>query len=354
MKNMKKSSFVVSALLAVILVLSACGGGSTGGNGGNAGTNNGAGNAQGGTKAGENFRIGMVTDRGGVNDKSFNQTAWEALKQLEGDTGAKVKYLESKTDADLIPNMNQFIKDGYDLTWGIGFLFEDAAKTVAEQNPDAKIAVIDTVVDLPNVESVTFAEHEGSFLVGVVAGLTTETNKVGFVGGMEMPVIKKFEAGFRAGVAAANPDAKVLVNYVGDFNKPDQAKVAASTFYNDGADIIFHAAGGSGNGVFSEAKDRAKSGKKVWVIGVDKDQALEHGDDVTLTSMIKKVDQAVLRVSNDLIAGEFKGGEVTVLGLKEDGVGLPETNKNLTDEVLQQVEEFKQKIINGEITVPTK
>jgi len=166
-------------------------------------------------------------------------------------------------------------------------------------------------VEAPNVASITFAENEGSFLVGVVAGLMTKTNKIGFVGGIEIPVIKRFELGFVEGVKAVNPDAKVTINYTGAFDKADLGKAAAASLYNDGADIIFHAAGGTGNGVFNEAKERNKAAaadKKVWVIGVDKDQSLEFGDDVTLTSMLKRVDEAVYRVSKELIEGNFPAG----------------------------------------------
>ena len=305
--------------------------------------------------SGKDFKIGMVTDIGGVNDKSFNQSAWEGLKALEKQTGVKVKNLESKGDADYTPNLNQFVKDGYNLTWGIGFLMGDALKTVATQNPNAKLAIIDNVVEAPNVESVTFSEQEGSYLVGVVAGLTTKSNKIGFVGGIDIPVIKRFEAGFVAGVKAVNPNAKVQINYTGAFDKPDLGKAAAATIYNDGADVIFHAAGSTGNGVFNEAKDRAKNGKKVWVIGVDKDQSLEFGDEVTLTSMLKRVDTAVIRVSKDIIDNKFQGGKVVTLGLKDDGVGLPETSKkNVSAEILKKVDEYKAKIISGEIKVPEK
>lgn len=304
---------------------------------------------------GKDFKIGMVTDIGGVNDKSFNQSAWEGLSLLKKQTSANVKNLESKGDADYVPNLNQFVKDGYNLTWGIGFLMGDAVKTVATQNPNAKLAIIDNVVEAPNVESVTFSEQEGSYLVGVVAGLTTKTNKIGFVGGIDSAVIKRFEVGFLAGVKAVNPGAKVQLNYTGAFDKPDLGKAAAATLYNDGADIIFHAAGSTGNGVFNEAKDRAKNGKKVWVIGADKDQSLEFGDDITLTSMMKYVDQAVIRVSKDVISNKFQGGKVVTLGLKDDGVGLPETSKkNVSADILKKVDEYKAKIISGEIKVPEK
>jgi len=296
----------------------------------------------------------MVTDVGGVHDNSFNQSAWEGLQELASKYKVKVDYLQSQSDADYVPNLNQFVKGGADLTWGIGFLMGDAVKQVADQNPDAKLAIIDAVVDAPNVASVTFKEHEGSFLVGVVAGLMTKTNKIGFVGGMEIPVIKRFEAGFVAGVKAVNPDANIIINYTGAFDAPDQGKAAAATIFNDGADIIFHAAGATGDGVFNEGSERKmRNNEDVWVIGVDKDQALTFGHEITLTSMMKRVDQAVMRVSSDLIEGRFQPG-LTELGLAENGVGLPENNPNIPQEVLDKVKEFEQKIISGEIQVPSE
>jgi basic membrane protein A len=302
---------------------------------------------------GKGFNIGMVTDVGGVNDNSFNQSAWEGLQRYEAESGAKVKFLQSKGDADYLTNLNTFAKDNYNLTWGIGYLMGDAMKAVADQNPKNNFAIIDNVVKAPNVESVTFSENEGSYLVGVIAGLTTKTDKIGFVGGIKGEVIGRFEAGFIAGVAAVKPSAKVLVNYTGAFDKPDLGKAAAATLFNDGADIIFHAAGSTGNGVFNEAKDRSKDGKKFWVIGVDRDQSLTFGDDITLTSMVKRVDKAVELISKDLVGGKFQGGKVTVLGLKEDGVGIPATSsKNVSADILKKVEDYKTKIISGEIKVP--
>ncbi|WP_233163187.1 MULTISPECIES: BMP family protein [unclassified Cohnella] len=304
--------------------------------------------------SGQGLKIGMVTDTGGVNDNSFNQSSWEGLQQLSQETGIEVKYLQSKADSDYLPNLNQFAKQNYDLTWGIGYIIADSMKLSAEQNKDARFAIIDNVVEMPNIQSVTFAEHEGSFLVGVVAGLTTQSNKVGFIGGLEIPVIKRFEAGFKAGVAAVNPNATVSVNYTGAFDKPDLGKAAAATLYNDGVDILFHAAGSTGNGAFNEAKDRVKNGQKVWMIGVDKDQSLIFGNEVTLTSMVKRVDEAVKLVSKSVIDGTFQGGTVLSLGLKDNGVGLPADNPNLSQEVLDKVEEYKAKIVSGEIEVPTE
>lgn len=346
MKKMLSLSLVM--LLAVSVMLAGCGskpkeetnaGGDTGGTS---------------TEAKSDLKIGMVTDVGGVNDKSFNQSAWEALQATETETGTAVKYLQSKSDEEYIPNLNEFVKNGYDLTWGIGFQLADAIKTVAEQNPDSKLAIIDSVVDAPNVKSVTFAEEEGSYLVGVVAGLTTKSNKIGFVGGMESPLIKKFEVGFREGVKAVNPDAQFISNYTGAFDKPDLGKAAAATLYNEGVDIIFHASGATGNGVFNEASARKKQGQDVWVIGVDKDQSLEFGDEITLTSMIKKVDEAVKRVNKEVVDGTFAGGSEN-LTLKENGVGIADTSTaNVSADTLAKVEEYKEKIISGEIKVPTE
>lgn len=350
-------------VLAFTLILAGCGNNNAANNGGTTNTGN-AGNTADNTQAGNGetatdaskIKVGLVTDVGGVNDKSFNQSAWEALTELNKETGLQTKYLQSNQSSDYVPNLNQFVQGGYDLTWSIGFDLGDATLQVAQANPNAKMAIIDNVVDAPNVESVTFAENEGSFLVGVVAGLTTKTNKIGFIGGMESPVIKRFEVGFQAGVAAVNPDAKVTVTYAGAYDKPDVGKSLASQLFNDGADIIFPAAGQTGNGVFNEAAARNQAGgaNKLWVIGVDKDQSLEFGDEVTLTSMMKRVDVAVKNVTQQVIDGTFKGGQVTNLTLKEDGVGLPEENPNLSQEILDKVEEFKQKIVNGEITVPAE
>ncbi|SET93061.1 BMP family protein [Paenibacillus sp. NFR01] len=360
MKKVFKLSLVM--LLAFTVILAGCGNNNNNANSGNAGTgDNAATNAGTATNAPTeapktDVKVGLVTDVGGVNDKSFNQSAWEALEALNKETGVEIKYLQSKSNADYEPNLNQFVQGGYNLTWGIGFDLGDAVKKVADENPNANLAIIDSVVDAPNVESVTFSENEGSFLVGVVAGLTTKTNKVGFIGGMESPVIKRFEVGFKAGVEAVNPNAKVTITYAGAYDKPDTGKSLAATLYDAGNDIIFPAAGATGNGVFNEAKSRNKAGgSKVWVIGVDKDQSLEFGDDVTLTSMIKRVDEAVKKVSQQVVDGTFKGGTTTVLGLKDNGVGLPETSKaNVSPEILAKVDEYTKQIIDGTIVVPAE
>ena len=304
----------------------------------------------------KDFKLGMVTDLGSVNDKSFNQSAWEGLQRLNKDKGYEVKYLEPKADSEVEPSLLQFVNSKTDLTWATSSTLADAVTTIAGNNPDAKLGIVDAEVEgIENVVSVSFKENEGAFLAGVVAASMTETDKIGFVGGMEIPVIQRFHAGFEAGVKAVNPDATVVANYVGVFNRVDMGKSAASTMYNDGVDIIFHAAGGTGNGVFNEAQERFGNGEKVWVIGVDKDQSLEFGDDITLTSMMKNVDNAVYEISEKTAEGNFPGGEVVSLGLAEDGVGLATTSdKNVPKDVLDLVEDYKTKIISGEITVPEK
>ncbi|TPG69712.1 BMP family ABC transporter substrate-binding protein [Brevibacillus laterosporus] len=312
-----------------------------------------SGNASGEAK--KHLKIGMVTATGTVNDNSFNQMTWESLQKFGIDTGAEVQYLQSASDSDIIPNLNQFIKDKWDLTFGVGFLMSEQVQKVAKDNPEAKIAIIDSVVDAPNVTSIVFKEHEGSYLAGVAAALSSKTGKIGFLGGIEMPVIKRFEAGFTAGAKAAKPDIKIVPIYTGAFDKPDLGKSTASTMFNQGVDIVFHAASSTGDGLFNEAKDRHAKGENVWVIGVDMDQAKVFGEDITMTSMVKRVDEATYRVSTDLLNGKFDGGKAVSLGLKENGVGLAEsTKKNISDDIWKKIEEFKQKIINGEITVPDK
>jgi len=340
---MKKVLSVLSvATLSLSLVLAGCGSkpeaqpqGQTGASGGEAGG------------SAPTIKVGMVTDVGGVNDNSFNQSAWEGLQKLQTELNLpkdNVNYLQSTSDAEYVPNLTQFVKDKWDLTWGIGFLMGDHLKKVASENPESKLAIIDAEVDAPNVESVLFKEHEGSFLAGVVAAKMSKTKKVGFVGGVEIPVIKRFELGFEAGVKAADPSVEVIKVYTGAFDKPDLGKSTASQMYGQGADIIFHASGGTGDGVFNEAKDRKAKGQDVWVIGVDKDQSLTFGDEITLTSMVKRVDEAVYLVSKDLTEGKFEGGKIKWLGLAEDGVGLASTsNKNVPEDILKQVEEYKQK-----------
>ncbi|OZM58050.1 BMP family ABC transporter substrate-binding protein [Lottiidibacillus patelloidae] len=345
---MKKFSFLMATVLAAGTLLAACGG---------------ADDKTGTTGDYDGFKVGMVTDTGGVDDKSFNQSAWEGLTKFGQDFDIPekdgYKYLQSNNDADYQPNLKKLVRDGFDLSFGIGFLMAGDVKEVALQKPESKFAIVDMVVTddegnlIPNVANITFAEEQGSFLVGVVAGLHTKTNKVGFLGGVNFDLIKKFENGFKAGVKSVNPSAKIIVQYADSFVDVAKGQLIANSMYSQGADIIYHAAGGTGLGAFTEAKDRSKKGEEVWVIGVDKDQHQEGmPENVTLTSMVKRVDNAVYDVSKKTKEGNFPGGQVLSYSLADGGVGIAPTTDNVSEEALAKVEEYKQKIINGEITVP--
>lgn len=296
------------------------------------------------------MKIAMVTDVGGVNDQSFNQSAWEGLKRAEKDFGIKVAYKESKQDADYAPNMETLTDAGYDLIWGIGFLMGDAIKDTAEINPDQKYAIIDFAYgpETPkNVACAVFQEEEPSFLVGYIAGKMSKTNKVGFVGGIKFPLIEKFEYGYMAGVKLANPGAEVLRQYAESFTDAAKGKAIANNMYQQGADIVFHASGGVGDGVIEAAKEKGK-----WAIGVDKDQNFLAPDNV-LTSAMKRVDNAIYDIGKRLIDGQFAGGETVVYNLKNDGVGIaPTSDKHVPADILKEVDGLISKIKAGEIVVP--
>lgn len=349
----RKYGVALSLLLAASTILGACGAGEKEENTQGAG----------GKEKAADFKVAMVTDTGGVDDKSFNQSAWEGLQKFGADNnleeGKGFKYLQSSAATDYAPNLNALVREDFNLVYGIGFLLGDDVKKVALQQKDANLAIVDMVVTddkgefLPNVANITFKEHEGSFLVGLIAGKQSTTGKVGFIGGVEGELIKKFENGFKAGVKAANPDAEIVVQYAEDFNAPEKGTQIANTMYSQGIDIIYHAAGGTGNGVFTEAKNRAKQGQKVWVIGVDKDQH-EEGmpENVTLTSMVKRVDTAVYEVSKMAMEGKFPGGTIVEFGLDNEGIGIAPTQDNVSEESLALVKEYQDKILAGEIKVP--
>lgn len=318
-----------------------------------------AGNA---TEEKVDFSLAMVTDVGGVDDKSFNQLAWAGIEGFGKEHGLKkgdggYDYLQSQSDADYANNLNNLVRRDFDVVYGIGFLMEKPIETIAKQIPDAQLAIIDSVVDAPNVASVMFKEQEGSFLAGVAAALMSESKQIGFVGGMEIPVIERFEAGFLAGVKEVDPSIKVDVQYTGKFDDAALGKTTANRMYSSGVDIIFHAAGGSGNGVFAEAKERKTKDKNanVWVIGVDSDQYAEGavGDtNVTLTSMQKRVDVAVQNIAKEAMEGNFPGGKTVTYGLAEEGVQLADSRGAISDDVLAKIEEYSKKIASGEIVVP--
>ncbi|ETI66515.1 BMP family lipoprotein [Neobacillus vireti] len=308
----------------------------------------------------KNFTVAMVTDVGGVDDKSFNQSSWEGLVNFGKANGLKkgkdgYDYLPSQSDADYTTNLNTLVRRGFDLVYGIGFLMPDAVEDVAKQHKDNHFAIVDEEVDQPNVASILFKEQESGFLAGVAAALATKSNHVGFIGGMDVPVIQRFEAGFLAGVNAAKPEVKVDVQIAGVFDKAEYGQAIASKMYSSGVDVIFHAAGATGNGLFKEATDRKKKdpSKEIWAIGVDRDQA-DMGEDVVLTSALKRVDVAVQDLAQKTKEGKFPGGKVTLYGLHEDGVGLAPINAKVAnkDQIEATVKEWIEKIKSGAIKVP--
>ncbi|GEL75818.1 BMP family lipoprotein [Tenuibacillus multivorans] len=359
---MKKRNFLVTLFLSFTLILAACGTSDEGNADGDSGEEK---NCE---PSDDAINVAMVTDVGGVDDKSFNQSAWEGLQAygeeycLEEDE--HYDYAQSTQDADYEPNLNRLTGQDYELVYGIGYKLTEAIEKVAGQNPDTNYALVDEVAsEMDNLTSITFKEHQGSFLVGVAAALKTESNQVGFVGGVDSPLINKFEVGFEAGVKSIDPSIEVDVRYAESFDDAGKGRQIANSMYNSGVDIIYHAAGGAGNGVFSEAKDIKTNDPEsyVWVIGVDRDQYDEgtvtvDGTDynVTFTSMVKRVDIAVQDVAERMMEGDFPGGENIEYGLSDEGVSVADTNEEAyTEEIATAVSEWEQKIIDGELDIPS-
>ncbi|WP_173916455.1 BMP family protein [Halobacillus sp. Marseille-Q1614] len=357
MKN-RRFLMILALLLSIGFVLAACGGSSDEGEASDSG-----GSGDGGEGSSEDFTVAMVTDVGGVDDKSFNQSAWEGLQAFGEENGLAegegFDYAQSDSEGDYTTNLSRLVRQDYNLIYGIGYLLQPALEEVAAQYPDTHFGLVDSVAEGDNIVSITFKEHEGSFLAGVAAALKTETNKVGFIGGEDGDLINKFEAGYVAGVKSVDPEIEVDVQYAESFAAADKGKLIASNMYNNDVDVIYHASGATGNGVFAQAKDIKQNNpdEKVWVIGVDRDQHEEGaiGDhNVTLTSMVKRVDVAVNDVATEAMEGEFPGGEVKEYGLEDDAVSIATTNEEaMTEEIVSQVEEWKEKITSGEIQVPS-
>lgn len=314
------------------------------------------------------LKAAIVTDTGGVDDKSFNQSAWEGLqawgKENNLTKDSDYTYFQSDSESDYATNLSSAVDKGYNLVFGIGYALHDAVEEAAADNEDVNYVIVDDKVSgYDNVESVLFADNEGAYLAGVAAAMQTKTKHVGFVGGSESDTITRFEAGFKAGVASVDDSITVDVQYVGSYQDAAKGKTIAATMYESGADVIYHAAGGSGTGVFTEAKERneqltADSDDKVWVIGVDRDQSAEgdytSSDDVAsncvLTSTIKEVGQVVQDIANAQLSGDdFEGDTVKTYGLADNGVDI--VTDNLPDNIKEAVETAKQNIIDGKLTV---
>lgn len=295
-----------------------------------------------------NIKIGMVTDIGGVNDGSFNQSSWEGLQRAQSELGVSVDYLQSKADSDYIPNIDTFVDEDYDLIICVGYQLADALRTEAEANPDQKFAIIDdaTNADLDNVTCLMFEQAQASYLVGYVAGLMTESNTIGIVIGMSTDTMNQFGYGYLAGAIDANPDVTVLQTNANSFGDTAGGKTAATAMITKGADVIFHAAGATGLGVIEGCKEA-----DIWAIGVDSDQSSLAPDNI-ITSAMKRVDNACYDISKEVLEGTLTNG-VKTYDLTSGGVDIAPTTTNLPEDVISAVEDVKAKIISGEITVPS-
>ncbi|KGM98082.1 lipoprotein [Clostridium novyi A str. 4552] len=319
-------------------------------------------------------KAGLATDEGGLNDKSFNQSADKGLKKAVKELGIEYKPIESKGKESYVQNLQLLSQDfGADLTFGVGYQMKQALEDVAKQDKNKNFAIIDEKIDMPNVQSLLFKEQEGSFLVGVIAAKMTKTNKIGFIGGKEGDVIGRFEAGYVAGAKSINPNIKIDIRYADSFSDSNKGYEFAKSEYNSGCDIVMHAAGGVGIGLFQAASELKKNGKNVWAIGVDMDQALSNLDkqgkpqyaDVILTSMVKKVDVATFEAIKEVKEGKFKGGVVKNFGLKEDGVCIAPTSRgeipkdmkkyvksHVPKDIIELTDKYAEAIKSGKIKVP--
>lgn len=350
--RLKKIIVTILSVIMVSTVLAGCGSGNISNESNN--------------KEAAGISIGLATDEAGANDKSFNQSANTGLEKAKKELGFQYTIIESQKKEDYAPNIQALVDNGCNLSFATGYQLADAIAAVAKNNLDVKFCLVDTVAEGENVKSIVFKEEEGSFLVGVIAGLTTKTNKIGFIGGKDQETIVKFESGFAAGVAAVNPEAAKglisidgktpgsTVKYADSFADTNKGYELAKSLYESGCDIIYHAAGGVGIGMFQVAKQMKAEGKAVWGIGVDMDQAISLPEyaDIILTSMIKDVEKATYDTAKSMVDGTFKTG-TTILGIAEGGVRVSEsTSEKVSPEVLAKVNELENKIKEGQIIVP--
>ncbi|WP_134738328.1 BMP family ABC transporter substrate-binding protein [Nocardioides sp. 503] len=347
---MRRSMKLAAVLTAGILTLAACGGDS----------DNDAKDDGGSDAPKSDIKVGMAYDVGGRGDQSFNDSAAAGLDEAAKEFGIEAQESEAEdgeAETAREERLRTFADAGYNPVIAVGFAYAASVGKVAAEYPDTNFAIIDdeSLADVPNVASLVFSEEQGSFLVGAAAALKTKTGTVGFIGGVETPLIQKFEAGYKAGVEAAKPGTKVESTYLtqipdfSGFADPAKGKTAAQGMFDNGADVVYHAAGGSGGGVF-EAASEAKG----MAIGVDSDQyntADPSVQDVIITSMLKNVNVAVHEYLAGVVDGKVPAG-VTRYDLKADGVGYS-TSGGKVDDIAEQLDGYKQQIIDGEIEVPT-
>ncbi|MCY1075945.1 BMP family lipoprotein [Archangium lansingense] len=343
-------------------------------------------------------KIGLVLGLGGRGDQSFNDSAlrglemWASGVKYEGGgykdvspeelestiqqslgqdrarrnlqvtpLGITPVVIQSRVAEDYEPNLQLLVDQGVSLSLAVGFMLENAVEAAAKRNPDMRFLLVDSPLlsaqgepySLPNVRTVVFREEEGCFLVGALAGLTTKTGKVGFVGGMEIPLVKRYEAGFRAGVAATNPKATVVINYTGSFTNFALGKQVGQDLLTKNTDVVFAAAGVDGLGAIQAVKEARDEGKPVYVIGVDSDPS-HLAPKAVLSAVVKRVDLVVYEAVKEQVQGRFQGGNQS-LGLQEGGITYAPVRLDFPGktEALARLEELKAKIISGEIKVPT-
>ncbi|AZZ60531.1 BMP family ABC transporter substrate-binding protein [Oenococcus sp. UCMA 16435] len=311
--------------------------------------------------------VAIITDTGGIDDHSFNQSAWEGLQKYGKEEGLSkgnggYNYFQSNDESDYKPNINSAIQAKFDTIFGIGYALEPAVKQAAKQNPKTNFGIIDdTIPNIKNVVSITFHTEQSSYLAGVAAAKASKTQKIGFIGGVKGDIIDTFQAGYVAGAKSVNKNIQINVQYANSYSDAAQGKTIASAMYADGDDVIFTAAGGTGNGVFAQAKalnQKQSADKKVWVIGVDRDQKSDgnytdkngNKSNFTLASAVKEVGQAVIDISKKAQAGKFPGGKTISFGFKEHGVYL--AKDSMSSSVWSAVQAAKKKVESGSVKVP--
>ncbi|MGM0410406.1 MAG: BMP family lipoprotein [Bacillota bacterium] len=295
----------------------------------------------------ENFKVSLVTGVGGIGDQSYYDSAWRGLKRAENDFRIRIDLIEAESEDAYRGNFSNLAKNNYNLIIAMGFKMKDKLKAVSKEYPEQNFLLIDGKLDLKNVGSITFREEEGSFLAGIIAARKTENKKIAFIGGMKSDFIEKFESGFIAGANEINNNLKIFSKYTNSFNNPEKGKEIALNLYNDGVDVIYHASGACGIGIIEAAKK-----KNFYVIGVDSPQYHLAPENV-LTSVIKRVDNEVYNIVKEAYNDDFIGKH-KLLGLKSNGVSIyrEQAEKMLNEELLKEVDRYREKIINKEIIVP--
>ena len=298
------------------------------------------------------YKIGMISDTGGVNDESFNQSTWEGLQQAQekyGKDKVQVKYVESSQEADYTPNIETFVEEDLDLIIGVGYKMAGAIEEASKNYPDVQFAIIDHSYEKQpeNVTSLIYEDNTAAYLAGLVAAKKTETNKVAFIGGIKSATLDKFEYGFRAGVKAANPKCELTVRYLNSFSDSALAKSVANQMHKDGVDVIYTAAGAAGTGAIEAAKENNK-----MAIGVDVDQSPLAPDNI-ISSTMKNVNVSIVNLVGEILEDNYQGGQVIVNTLASGGVGLSDSTKDhVSKDILDYVNEQAGKIKSGEIVVP--